>query len=109
MVPILSAIQSLPPRADIYHSTTTGYAVLSAMAGKFYHGGKLIVTEHGIYHREREIEITKSKSIDEIYKPVWIEIFKLISKAAYTSCDALTTLFEKISSFNLNWKLTFER
>uniref|UniRef100_A0A7C4GLB9 DUF3492 domain-containing protein n=1 Tax=Fervidobacterium thailandense TaxID=1008305 RepID=A0A7C4GLB9_9BACT len=109
MVPILSAIQSLPPRADIYHSTTTGYAVLSAMAGKFYHGGKLIVTEHGIYHREREIEITKSKSIDEIYKPVWIEIFKLISKAAYTSCDALTTLFEKNQLFQLELEADFRK
>ncbi|MFN3691970.1 MAG: GT4 family glycosyltransferase PelF, partial [Fervidobacterium sp.] len=53
IIPILGAIQALPPKADIYHSTTTGYASLSALIGKYIHGGKLIVTEHGIYHRER--------------------------------------------------------
>jgi len=33
LIPILGAIQSLPPKADIYHSTTTGYASLSALMG----------------------------------------------------------------------------
>ena len=99
VIPILGALQALPPAADIYHSTTTGYAVLSALAGKYAHGGKLIVTEHGIYHREREIEITKSSSIPEVYKKPWIEIFKLISETAYAECDALTTLFEKNQLF----------
>lgn len=104
VLPILSAIQSIPPKADIYHSTTTGYAVLSALSGKYIHKGKLIVTEHGIYHREREIEIIKSTSIQEIYKKTWIEIFRLISETAYQECDALTTLFEKnqLFQFELN-------
>ncbi len=99
IISILGAIQALPPKADIYHSTTTGYAVLSALAGKYVHNGKLIVTEHGIYHREREIEITKSSSIPEVYKKPWIEIFRLISETAYKECDVLTTLFEKNQLF----------
>ncbi len=99
IISILGAIQALPPKADIYHSTTTVYAVLSALAGKYVHNGKLIVTEHGIYHREREIEITKSSSIPEVYKKPWIEIFRLISETAYKECDVLTTLFEKNQLF----------
>lgn len=109
LIPILGAIQSLPPRADIYHSTTTGYASLSALMGKYLYGGKLIITEHGIYHREREIEITKSNSISEIYKPVWIEIFKLISKVVYEECDSLTALFEKNQLFQLELGADFSK
>lgn len=109
IIPILGAIQALPPKADIYHSTTTGYAVLSALTGKYYHGGKLIVTEHGIYHREREIEITKSKSVPEVYKKPWIEIFKLISETAYAECDALTTLFEKNQIFQFELGADFRK
>ncbi|WP_448523768.1 GT4 family glycosyltransferase PelF [Pseudothermotoga sp.] len=109
MIPILSAVQSVPPKADLYHSTTTGYAALSALTGKYVHGGKLIVTEHGIYHREREIEITKSTSIPEVYKKPWIEIFKLISETAYMECDALTTLFEKNQLFQLELNADFSK
>lgn len=109
VIPILGAIQALPPKADIYHSTTTGYAVLSALSGKYYHGGKLIVTEHGIYHREREIEIIKSTSVPDVYKKPWIEIFKLISETAYAECDALTTLFEKNQIFQFELGADFKK
>lgn len=109
LLPILSALQSVPPEADIYHATTTGYAGLSAIAGKLVHGGKLIVTEHGIYHREREIEILKSTTVDEIYKPIWISIFRLISQASYELADALTTLFEKNQLFQLELGANFEK
>lgn len=109
MVPILSAIQSLPPKADVYHATTTGYASLSALSGKYVHQGKLIVTEHGIYHREREIEITKSSSVPEVYKKPWIEIFRLISETVYMECDVLTTLFEKNQLFQLELNADFSK
>lgn len=109
LIPILGSLQSVPPKADIYHSTTTGYASLSALMGKYVHNGKLIVTEHGIYHREREIEIMKSKAIQEIYKNTWIEIFKLISETVYKECDMLTTLFEKNQLFQLELNADFEK
>ncbi|KAF2962538.1 GT4 family glycosyltransferase PelF [Fervidobacterium sp. 2310opik-2] len=109
IIPIIGAIQSIPPKADIYHSTTTGYASLSALVGKYIYNGKLIITEHGIYHREREIEIMKSRNVQEVYKPVWIEIFKLISEVAYKECDALTTLFEKNQLFQLELNADFEK
>ncbi|MGC8820483.1 MAG: GT4 family glycosyltransferase PelF [Fervidobacterium sp.] len=109
IIPIFGALQSIPPKADIYHSTTTGYASLSALMGKYVNNGKLIVTEHGIYHREREIEIMKSKTIAEIYKEAWISIFKMISELAYEECDYLTTLFEKNQLFQLELNADLEK
>ncbi len=90
-----------PPKCDIYHAITTGYASLKAIRGKYEYNSKMIVTEHGIYHREREREIITSRLIPEIYKIPWIELFKLISAVSYRETDLLTTLFKKNQQFQL--------
>ncbi|WP_036224431.1 GT4 family glycosyltransferase PelF [Mesoaciditoga lauensis] len=90
-----------PPKCDIYHSITTGYASLKAISGKYRYNSKVIITEHGIYHREREREIITSRFIPEIYKAPWIELFKLISAVSYRETDFLTTLFKKNQIFQL--------
>lgn len=49
------------PEADLYHCVATGYAgVLGSMA-KHFHGSSLLISEHGIYTREREEEIIKAE------------------------------------------------
>ena len=104
LTPFVNSFQFLPEKDDIYHSVTTGYASLTAMAGKFYYDSPLIITEHGIYHREREKEILSSKFIPEEYKKMWIGFFKTISALAYQSCDFLTTLFKKNQIFQKELK-----
>jgi polysaccharide biosynthesis protein PelF len=59
------------------------------------YGKPVIITEHGIYTREREIEIVKSDWIQSYYKDMWIDFFYNLSRCAYTSADAVTTLFER--------------
>jgi glycosyltransferase involved in cell wall biosynthesis len=90
-----------PPKCDVYHAITTGYASLKALRGKYEYNSKMIITEHGIYHREREREIITSRFIPEIYKTPWIELFKLISAVSYKETDLLTTLFKKNQTFQL--------
>lgn len=54
LLPLLYLIQQEVPRADVYHATSTGYGgLLGALAGWRYHR-PFILTEHGIYTRERE-------------------------------------------------------
>ncbi|MCD6450361.1 MAG: GT4 family glycosyltransferase PelF [Thermotogaceae bacterium] len=104
LTPFINSFQFLPEKDDIYHSITTGYASLAAIAGKFHYGVPLIITEHGIYHREREKEILSSKYIPEEYKKMWIGFFKTISALAYYSTDFLTTLFKKNQIFQKELK-----
>ncbi|RKX44209.1 MAG: glycosyl transferase family 1 [Thermotogae bacterium] len=104
LTPFINSFQFLPEKDDIYHSVTTGYASLTAIAGKFHYGSPLIITEHGIYHREREKEILSSKFIPEEYKKMWIGFFKTISALAYHSSDFLTTLFKKNQIFQKELK-----
>ena len=87
--------KDLLPEADLYHSVSAGYAgLLGAMAGMYYKK-PYIITEHGIYTREREEEIIISKQIPPQFKDLWIHYFYSLSKAAYDAAEKVITLFER--------------
>ena len=78
----------------MYHCVATGYAgVLGSMA-KYFHGSRLLISEHGIYTREREEELIKADWVAGIYKNIWIEQFKKMSALAYLRADKVTSLYE---------------
>lgn len=81
------------PKADIYHSVATGYAGIFASMGKLQYGGASLISEHGIYTREREEELIKAKWVKGEYKDIWIEQFNKMSICAYQYADKVTALF----------------
>lgn len=92
-LPLFLILKTPLPKADVYHCVATGYAgVLGAMANRIY-GSKLIISEHGIYTREREEEIIKATWVKGIYKNIWIEQFKKMSMVAYDKADIVTSLY----------------
>ncbi len=93
-LPLFLTMKMDVPKADLYHCVATGYAgVLGAMAKNKYHCG-LLISEHGIYTREREEELIRAKWVEGIYKNVWIEQFKKMSKLAYSEAEVVTSLYE---------------
>ncbi len=54
----LSLVQTLP-RADIYHSLTTGIGGFVGSMARVLNGSPLIVSEHGLYLKEREIDLSR--------------------------------------------------
>ncbi len=95
LVPLFFLLKSKIPEADLYHSAATGYAgILGAMA-KFLYNKPFIVTEHGIYSREREEEIIKSSWAKGSFKDMWIKFFYNICGGVYRHADKIITLFEK--------------
>ncbi len=92
-LPLFLILKSDLPRADLYHCVATGYAgVLGAMAQKKYHCG-LLVSEHGIYTREREEELIRAKWVQGLYKDIWIRQFRKMSRLAYDRADLVTSLY----------------
>lgn len=83
------------PEADIYHSVSTGYAGVLGAYLKEKTKKPFVLTEHGIYAREREEEILKAKWVNKIYKNLWIDFFYFMSKIAYQRADKIITLFER--------------
>ncbi len=93
-LPLFLTMQTEIPRADLYHCVATGYAgVLGAMAKHFY-GSRLLISEHGIYTREREEELIKAKWVEGIYKNIWIDQFRKMSLLAYRYADQVTCLYK---------------
>ncbi|QCH26559.1 GT4 family glycosyltransferase PelF [Clostridium tyrobutyricum] len=95
LLPLFYIINNDIPEADLYHSVSTGYAgVVGSLANAIY-GKPFIITEHGIYTREREEEIIKSKWVKSYLKDMWIEFFYTLSKCSYKSAAKIITLFNK--------------
>lgn len=92
-LPLFLTLQMELPKADLYHCVATGYAgVLGSMA-KLRYGSRLLISEHGIYTREREEELIRAKWVDGVYKNIWIEQFRKMSKLAYDQADIVTSLY----------------
>ena len=95
------------PETAIIHSPSTGYAgFLSSLLGKRWKR-PFILTEHGIYTRERKIDILISDFIREEkfffqreygevghIKELWINFFLLLGKLSYTAADRIVSLYE---------------
>ncbi len=100
-LPLFLVMKTEIPQADLYHCVATGYAgVLGSMAKNLYNCG-LLISEHGIYTREREEELIKAEWVEGIYKNIWIEQFKKMSKIAYDRADMVTSLYEHARSLQI--------
>lgn len=106
-LPLIQIIKANLPPAPLYHTISTGYAGFASVLAKIRFNSNMIVTEHGIYTKERRIEISEAgwlyerkspyiKATDELgfFKDWWIRYFSVMSKLTYSYADHITTLFE---------------
>lgn len=83
------------PEADIYHATATGYSGLLGSLAKWKKEKPFILTEHGIYTREREEELLRARWVLPYFRKQWIQLFYLFSDCAYQHADKVTALFSR--------------
>lgn len=95
ILPLFTLIRNSIPKADIYHSVSTGYAGIVGALAKVIYNKPLVLTEHGIYSREREEEIIKSNWVKGYFKNLWINYFYTLSSSIYLLADKIITLFER--------------
>jgi len=115
-VPMLRMLGAPLVPAACYHAVATGYAGLLASVWSHRTGRPLLVTEHGIYAREREMELARADWIrDEqdgdggvgaplalaTWAPrvsplrrLWSRFFGALSRLAYAQADRIVTLSE---------------
>jgi glycosyltransferase involved in cell wall biosynthesis len=96
---IVSLLQQDFPEVDLVHAVSTGYAGVVGAYIKEQQNIPFILTEHGIYTREREEEILRATWIPNVYKERWIQYFYHLSKQAYHSADQIITLFGRNSEY----------
>jgi len=104
-LPLYNVLKANLPESRFYYSALTGYAGLAAALAKIKYNHPFLLTEHGIYHRERMFEINRSSWIfqreEEGYrardmimglKRVWFDMYSSLSAIAYQFADRITTL-----------------
>lgn len=96
-MPIFTLLKREFPDVDLIHSASTGYAGILAAALASHQGIPYLLTEHGIYTREREEEILLSEWIPAVFKQRWMDYFHHIGSISYHHADHIITLFERNS------------
>lgn len=94
-LPLIYLMGQAIPKADLYHASATGYSGVMGAMGAWKYQKPYVLTEHGIYTREREEEILRSKWVVPYFKDMWISLFSMLSRCAYARADAVTSLFER--------------
>lgn len=97
LFPLLYVMCSDVPKADVYHTIATGYAGVLARLGGWKYNVPFLLTEHGIYTREREEEIIRAGWVLPDFKDLWIRFFYMLSSAAYDRASMVTSLFKRAS------------
>ncbi|MDP5231331.1 MAG: GT4 family glycosyltransferase PelF [Cellulophaga sp.] len=87
------------PKVDISHITISGIAVLPALALKYKYNTPMMVTEHGVFIRERLIAISAS-DYSYFLKKMLINFSECITKLVYHHSEIIIT----VNKFNMTWE-----
>jgi glycosyltransferase involved in cell wall biosynthesis len=95
----------IPVRA--YHTVSTGYAGLLGTLLKEKNNRPLILSEHGIYTKERKIDLFQAQWVKDnrnvfqrdpteisYFRQLWIRFFQALGSRCYDSADHIVALFE---------------
>ena len=93
LLPVLYLLSTEVPKADCYHAICTGYGGLLASLGSYLYQKPLLLTEHGIYTREREEEIIGAQWVGKAFKQQWIQFFYMLSVLIYFRAYRVTSLY----------------
>ncbi|MBX3192142.1 MAG: GT4 family glycosyltransferase PelF [Labilithrix sp.] len=102
---LMAKIAARLPASRAYHVVSTGYAGLLGALARKKHGRPLVLTEHGIYAKERRIELLQATWIHEdddtadasgigFFRQRWIRFFEALARMAYAAADPIVALYE---------------
>ena len=105
----LAALARRAPEFRVLHAVSTGYAGFLGALLQRQRGCPFVVTEHGIYTKERKIDLARAAWIkDEARRPsggglgqdlgylrrLWIGFFEGLGRAAYATARPIISLYE---------------
>ncbi len=112
-VPVLRLLSAPVVEASCYHAVSTGYAGLVAAAWSHRTGRPMALTEHGIYSRERDMELARADWIRDAadaedggfglrkatwaprispLRRIWSRFFRGLSRITYAQATRILTL-----------------
>jgi glycosyltransferase involved in cell wall biosynthesis len=104
-VPLVRLLREDSPPARVYHAVSTGYAGVVAAVASRRTGRPMLLTEHGLYSRERDMELARATWIREPehdprvpveatspLRRFWSRFFRRMSQIAYHQATRIVTL-----------------
>lgn len=96
---LLRPLRLIPPKADVYHAVSNGPAAIVGMMGKWHHAAPFVLTEHGVYLRERYLSYLQAPYSPAVQTLI-LNFFRLLSSTAYRMAD----LIVPVSEYNRRWE-----
>ena len=100
MMPVAAPI---PKDVNVSHSTIAGFPALSSIAAKYEYGIPSMVTDHGVYMRERLINVGRS-DMTFFSKKMLVDLSTLVTRAVYYTADQISP----VTTANQKWEERFE-
>lgn len=104
---LLAEIASKLIPARVYHTVSTGYAGFLGSLLHYNTGRPLILSEHGIYTKERRIDLIQSSWIQDnrnafqkdpteisFFRDLWIRFFETIGRFCYVASGTIISLYD---------------
>jgi glycosyltransferase involved in cell wall biosynthesis len=104
----LASIAHQLPATGIFHTISTGYAGFLGTIARNLTGRPLILTEHGIYTKERKIDLQSifikehrdllSDAPDKgmkYYDQLWVRYFESLGRLIYKNSNPIISLYER--------------
>ncbi|MBD3766674.1 MAG: GT4 family glycosyltransferase PelF [Gammaproteobacteria bacterium] len=104
---ILNELTLSTEPARMYHTISTGYAGFLGALMSHRHKRPLLISEHGIYTKERKIDLYQVDWIKDnrdffqndysevaYFKQMWIRFFEVLARIAYEQAYAIISLYE---------------
>jgi glycosyltransferase involved in cell wall biosynthesis len=95
------------PAAKVLHTVSTGYAGFLGALAHYRSGRPLLVSEHGIYTKERKIDLFQSEWIRDnrsiferdvsqvgYFRDLWVRFFQALGRACYDAASDIIALYE---------------
>ena len=119
---ILAGIVENLPTTKVFHSPSTGYAGFLGALSSYTRDKPFLLTEHGIYTRERKIDMLSADWIEykkpsllqqpEEYnyiKKMWVNFFDKIGVFCYHRSNHILSLFSGAQKIQINFGAQKER
>jgi glycosyltransferase involved in cell wall biosynthesis len=94
--------------AQVYHTVSTGYAGFLGALLHYRTGRPLLLSEHGIYTKERKIDLLQSSWLRDnrrfleedstqvgYLQDLWVRFFESIGQMCYSASTSIISLFEQ--------------
>ncbi len=99
LMPLVAPI----PDVDIVHSTIASFAAIPGIVARIERGTPFLLTEHGVYIRERYIAISAERQFSFYAKRYLLQLTALVSRLCYRYADVVAP----VANFNQRWEIRY--